>query len=285
MTQEERVREASNILKKIHLPVVPEEVIWLETELRKENTNFFDIIQKLENCSGLVDEIISTANQVLVRVDHPISTISQAVNFLGAQSLYQLVISAHFKKIFADNRVYSTVLEHSIWTAKAMTLIERRTVNNEPDFAYSLGLFHNLGALVLSLYDQDKYADFFLQSRSFPLTALEKEEFRYGTNHCVLGTIIAKRWRLPRLMLEAIYRHHQLELDALPSLEIQRWVARLRLANGMVDQVCYDVYRTSEIKRAEEDAMKLLGMSSEKLQEMKNDFVKSFMVVKSTTKL
>lgn len=277
LTQEEKIKQAVQILSKVSLPVIPSEVIWLEEALRDQNTNFFDIIKKTETQSGLVEEVIQTANQVLVRFDNPVTTIHQAINFLGANSLYYLVVSAYLKKLYGHNRTFEIVLEHSIWTAKAMTIIERQFDHQAPEYAYSLGLFHNIGALVLSLHDTQKYDKFFQQSRSFPLTALRKEESRYGTNHCVLGVIVGKKWKLPKTMLECVYRHHSMNLSNLPSREIQHWIAKLRLANGLVDQVCYQVYRTGEIRTAEEEALAYLGLTIDQFQKNKNQFVKFFM--------
>lgn len=277
LTQQEKVQEAAYILSAVKFPAVPTGVIWLEEKLRHDNVNFIDIVKELENHSGLVEEVIKTANQVLHNLNHPVTTINQAINFLGSQSLYHLVISAHFKELFSHNKIYAMVLEHSIWTAKAMALIERRCGDAEPDFAYSLGLFHNLGAMAMSIYDPQKYDEFFQKSRSFPLTALKKEEQRYGTNHCLLGAILGKKWKLPRLMLEGIYRHHHLDIEAIADKDIRKWVARLRLANELVDQVCYEVYQTTEMKQAQQAAMDELRLNNQHFQTYKNDFAQNFL--------
>lgn len=277
LTLEQRVKEAVAIVNKVKLPIIPSEVLWLKEALADENTNFFDIIKRLETQSAIVEETISTANQVLIKYENPVTTIGQAVNFLGSQSLYHLVLSAHLKHAYEHNPISAKVLEHSIWVAKAMTLIERRLQNLEPDFAYTIGLFHNLGALALSLYDPGKYDEFFQQSKAFPLSALQKEEVRYGTNHCLLGMVVGKKWRLPKLMLELIYRHHVLDLQTVPAKEMRYWVARLRLANSLVDQVCYEIYRTTEIRQAEEEALAYLNLTGDAFGDLKHDFVASFL--------
>ncbi|WP_130537025.1 HDOD domain-containing protein [Thiomicrorhabdus indica] len=277
LTQQEKVQESVYILSTVKFPAVPTGVIWLEEKLRNDNVNFFDVIRELENHSGIVEEIIKTANQVLHNLNNPVSNISQAINFLGTQSLYHLVISAHFKELFSQNEVYAAVLEHSIWTAKAMVLIERRCGDYEPDFAYSMGLFHNLGAMAMSIYDPAKYEELFQKSRAFPVSALEKEEKRYGTNHCLLGVIIGKKWKLPRLVLEGIYRHHQLDIEAITDKEIRKWVSRLRLANELVDQVCYEIYQTTEMKQAQQIALEELKLNNQHFQSFKNDLAQNFL--------
>lgn len=277
ISQAESVQESLQILSLVDFPEVPKGVLWLEESIREKDVNFFDIVKELEKHPGLVEEIIKTANHVLLNMNHPVSTISQAINFLGAESLYHLVISSHFRCLFAKNEAYEIVLEHSSWTAKAMVLIERKSGDQEPDFAYTLGLFHNLGAMVLSLYDPKKYLEFFQKSRAFPVSALQKEEIRYGTNHCMLGVIIGKKWKISRQMLEVIYRHHDLKLGRNTDKTTRKWIARLFIANVLVDQVCYKVYQTTEIKLAFEAALAELNLSEDTFQAFKGYFVKSYL--------
>lgn len=285
MSPEDKVRVALKILNEVDLPVIPSEIIWLEEALKDESFSFHDIIKRLENNTRLVEEIIKTANEVLLKIGDQVTTISQAVNFLGAQSLYHLVVSSRFKQSFENNPSYHVVLEHSIWVAKAMTLLERRTGGDEPDFAYTLGLFHNIGGLALSLKDPDKYQLLFQTSRSFPITALEKEEVRYETNHCLMGAVVGKKWKLKKVMIECIYRHHVANLQKLGSAEITKWVALLRLANSLVDQVCYEIYRTQEMQKVEAEALEYLSIPPQRFENIKHEFVSIFIKNKSLHKI
>lgn len=274
VTQQERVREAVQILSRISLPDFPADLMWLEEALKDDQTSFYDIIHFIENRFKLVEEVIHTANEVLVEMNNPVTTIGQAVNFLGADALHNLVISTHFKKLFSDNVSYQKVLEHSIWVAKAMALIERKTTASQPDFAYTLGLLHNLGALSLGVYDPKRYLEFFQKSRSFPRTALSREEERFGTNHCVVGVILGKRWNLSKVILEVIYRHHCADLETLKDNTTKMWVARLQIANALVDEVYYETYQTTEIKKSLLAAQHQLNVTRETYDALKHAFLK-----------
>ncbi|WP_257721300.1 HDOD domain-containing protein [Piscirickettsia salmonis] len=80
------------------------------------------------------------------------------------------------------------------------------------DDAYSLGLFHNCGIILLAQkYDDylNTLIDCYNSDEEWDLTSLE--DSRYQTNHAVIGYYVAKGWQLPDVMAEVIHYHHDLD--------------------------------------------------------------------------
>jgi HD-like signal output (HDOD) protein len=97
----------------------------------------------------------------------------------------------------------------------------------EPEGAFLLGLFHDVGLLALAGHYEPEYRAIrrVAQQSERPYWAVEP--LVLGTDHGVLGGLIAHSWGLPPLAVEAIRAHHG-GGDVAP--QIARRVVVLQLA-------------------------------------------------------
>jgi HD-like signal output (HDOD) protein len=126
------------------------------------------------------------------------------------------------------------------------------------DEAYMLGLFHNSGALLLTTKNEARYSPLFSNSMSLPVSIIQKEEKEYGTNHAMVGVLIAKKWHLPMEMINAIMLHHNEQCSRIQNDKVRSLVAMIKVANAIVSEVSLGAYRGEEMRQYEQDGVQEL---------------------------
>jgi len=94
----------------------------------------------------------------------------------------------------------------------ACSSIAKQVGFQSPDEAYSMGLFNNAGVPLL-MQRFDKY-NIEMIKESYNGTTdriIDVENHHLDTNHAVLGYYVAKSWKLPLVVCEAIARHHDVQ--------------------------------------------------------------------------
>ncbi|MEO8482061.1 MAG: HDOD domain-containing protein, partial [Acidobacteriota bacterium] len=95
--------------------------------------------------------------------------------------------------------------EHSLMTAR---LAKRLVVNQRvADDAFTAGLLHDIGQIVLSVSMPDRYAEVLRTSRQRPLHEAEQEQL--GVSHAEVGAYLLGVWGLPFSVVEAVAYHHR----------------------------------------------------------------------------
>lgn len=98
---------------------------------------------------------------------------------------------------------------HCIATALcARRLAETAAPDVDPQLAYTAGLLHDLGKLVLQDIMPKSLAAITQQAQATNASLYTVEQSHLGTNHALLGKRLAQRWRLPEEIRQAIWLHH-----------------------------------------------------------------------------
>jgi HD-like signal output (HDOD) protein len=99
--------------------------------------------------------------------------------------------------------------QHALWLASAGYVLANRTAVS-PSMAFSVGLFHNFGRLVLLEHYASAYAPMF-QQPTCGLALARYEEEHFHVDHSKLGAEILQHWRLPEALVQAVLLQYQAE--------------------------------------------------------------------------
>jgi putative nucleotidyltransferase with HDIG domain len=167
------------------------------------------------------DQVISArtlklCNSAIFSSRKKFESLEHAVVMLGQRLLLKFVISASLNNFFSQCGMgYSLckggIYHHAIGTAIIAEKLAALTGKISPPLAYTAGLLHDIGKVVL---DQYIYADFPLFYRQLNeerknLIAVEKNEL--GIDHTEVGGDLAHSWSLPESLVETIRYHHKPE--------------------------------------------------------------------------
>jgi len=250
---QQRFRDAMQAIQGQKIPELPEEILALESELKSKFASTATVASIIEKNTTLSGEVLRLVNSPIVKLREPVESIRDAVNVLGLDNIYNLVVSAAVKNILGGQGLLKDIMDNSVDVAFCMADISEWVDGVTRDEAYMLGLFHNAGALMLASKSEEKYEPLFRNSMSLPISVLSKEEKSFGSNHAIIGVLVGKKWNLPTEMLNAIMLHHNEKCERIQNDNVRAMVAMIKVANAIVAEISLGAYRGDEMRRYEED--------------------------------
>lgn len=194
------------------LPVLPKVYTELNQALAKEETTVQEVTAILEQDMAVCAKLLQIVNSAFFRLARRVSSIGEAVAYLGLDTVKNLVLVA---KVF-DVAMPSPELHglpqalqtHSLYVASLCRSISSQ---ESAEAAFTAGLLHDIGILVLAvgLPQQLKAALDLAKAENRPLHLAEQE--LYGTSHAEVGAYLLGLWGLPYPVVEAAANHHQPE--------------------------------------------------------------------------
>ncbi|MGH1487572.1 MAG: HDOD domain-containing protein [Cellvibrionaceae bacterium] len=206
--------QIESILKGTHIPPQPQIMVDLQMEQVMPDPSLAHIGELISQDVGLSGKILKTVNAPSFGLANNITSIKQAVNLLGANSVINLVNALSIRGELSNDDIIAlgSFWDNAMEIAEACAAIAKQIGYSTPDEAYSLGLFHNCGVPLLMMRF-DNYADVIQESyarEDKSITDTENELLQ--TNHAVVGYYVAKSWNLPAYISQAIHEHHNVDI-------------------------------------------------------------------------
>jgi putative nucleotidyltransferase with HDIG domain len=162
---------------------------------------------------ALSADLLQVANSSALGYGPNCSNLSDAVMRLGFKKLRSLVLgigaSGLLNKQLKGYRFGAGQLwNHSVATATNAQLLSRALHYPEPEEAYTAGLLHDIGKLLLDQFILIDYKEILYSMQKGNMLLTEIEEELIGVNHAKVGSMMAEKWNFPPVLVEAIYCHH-----------------------------------------------------------------------------
>ncbi len=232
--------DAKQIVRKFSdvktLPHVALKVTQLANDERTTMHDFEEVI-KLDPI--LVTRLLRLVNSPYFGLSRKVESISKAVVFCGVKQLRNLVAVEALRSMFqgGDERFSREKLWlHSATVAILAEMIAKRIFGVAGDDAFLAGIIHDIGLVAEDQVVPAELrlaADEMRQGRA-SLIACERE--RIGADHCEVGALLAREWKLPDEIFKAIKFHHDPEKNfSVPSVP-----AIIVLADFMAFKMTYN---------------------------------------------
>jgi putative nucleotidyltransferase with HDIG domain len=228
------------VLRRVRdIPALPKVVNQIVSLLGQANTPASEIARLITLDPGLTSRVLRMVNSAAYGIQRQITSIQHAIMLLGFTTVRGLVLSASIFKLFQGNTHAGLNLQ-AFWQHSIMTgLVARRLGEwlKLPEFeeAFSAGLLHDIGKLVLDQYLSQEYAQVLLaasrtQIKPYGPRFLDVEFSKLACSHATIGEHVAHKWKLPLSLTEAIAFHHEPDkAEHAPAL-----VQVIALANQLV---------------------------------------------------
>jgi HD-like signal output (HDOD) protein len=217
---------------------------------------------------GIVAMLFKMVESPAFRTFHPFQSIEhilqavgilQTANFVRAISFSSATPAKHnlkaFEAFWSRSRAISQL---------AMLIAEERVMvcNIFPDQACLAGIFHDCGVPVL-MQRFSTYCKSMRLDEPGCWTNLREEDARFNADHCVVGYLVGRHWKLPDFICDAIRYHH--DISRLENHAARTMVAILQLAINAY----YQVLRTHnpEWDEVRVEVLDELGINEEALPE------------------
>lgn len=186
--------------------------------------------------TGVAAKVLQLVNSAFFARSTPTGRIEDAVVYLGLRTLRALVLTAEAFRLFENrDRAELGILEglqtHGLQVARSAAAI--LAGHPEGEDAFTAGLMHDVGKLILSDQDPHAWADVLDEAGRSNRQVFEVERDRFGTTHAEVGAALLDLWGLPLPVVEAVAYHHHPE-DAGHSFGL---VGAVHIANGLVHEL------------------------------------------------
>lgn len=203
-----------NIVEAVNdLPALPHVVLKVIDLTEDPNATAQDINAVLNQDQAMTAKVLRMANSAFYGFPRRIATVTDATIFLGFKTVRSIVMAASVndmlnKEVEGYALAQGELWRHSQCVAMGARLIARKAKFSFLDMAYTAGLLHDIGKVILNRYMKDAYHEVVerVNVGDIPFTDAENEIL--GFNHALVGARIAEKWNLPDSLVEAIALHH-----------------------------------------------------------------------------
>lgn len=230
----------TKVVRRIEMiPTLPEMYQKMTAIIHQPNTTAADLASVLEKDPALTGRLIRLVNSALYALPRKVGTIRQAIVIVGFRSIQQLVLSTSVVKMFkgGGDDLFSpyTFWKHSIATALATQPLAREIRLHDPEEAFTAGLLHDIGHLLLAEYQTEVFRQILETCAETGQSALEVERSILGYNHGSVGGALMDYWKFPLHLVDAVQYHHtpsRAPEDREPICRVVHLADRIAMAAG-----------------------------------------------------
>jgi HD-like signal output (HDOD) protein len=190
-------------------------------------------------------KVLQLVNSAFFGLGRRIARISEAVHYLGLETLRALVLHAGAFEAFApaqpiDGFDIGALQRRSYLAAR----IARRLAPDAQtrEHAFTAGLLHGVGLLVLAQQDPYEFAAAIADARGTATPLHEVEYARHGSSHAELGAYVLGIWGVPEPIVDGVAHQHRIDRLAGPALDAALVV---HVAAVLAGELCPDAVATS----------------------------------------
>lgn len=190
------------------LPTVPSVYRELSAALSSERASPELIGRIVQEDVGISAKLLHLVNSSFFGLPRKTTSLLQAVQYLGVSTIRSLVLAHSVFAQFGHEcpELAEQGQEHALRCAR----IARQLLKGKPeaDLAFTAGLLHDVGSLVLASRMPKEYAAIGAQARATeaPMQSVELE--RLGVDHAGVGAYLLGLWGLPHEVLNVVAFHH-----------------------------------------------------------------------------
>lgn len=193
------------------LPVYPGVALRVLGMVAGESVSFGQLDSLISSDQVLAGRLIRVANSCLYSPLKSISTITQAISYIGMEATRKVVTAVAFQPLFASANLRD-LWRHSLEIARLSESLAGASGRFQPQEAFLAGLVHDVGCLAFCRMPGEPAAAYarMLEAGCTPHLA---ELFLFGFDHARLGEEVLRIWQFPEHLVAAVAHHHRPERD------------------------------------------------------------------------
>jgi len=221
-----------------HLPPTPIVAVQLLDLFANPDRDIDRIVELVGHDPALTAETLKRCNSAFLKGTEPATDMFDAVTRLGFYEVYCIVVAmlgSQAMTLVRSKHAADTTRfwRHSVTTAVIAATLARR-VQVVDATAFTAGLLHDVGKLILLSVDGMNYADLVRNATGSGRGLSAAEESAMGFDHASLGARLLARWGLPENVCLAVRLHHQ---SPAAAAQHQRLAAAVNFANCLAHQI------------------------------------------------
>lgn len=272
---EATAEDIKKVLGNVKIPPCPALLQEVLKEARHPNANVERVAKPVKRDAAMTAALLKLVNSPLYGISCKITSVSQAMSFLGMQTTVNLLSNVALSQNVGDgSQKFMKFWERSSLCATIAARIAKRISDVSPDDAYVTTLFHDCGIPVLMLH-YPNYREMVMAKSHHGQGIHEVENAHFSTTHAIVGHMLARSWYLPQHVCLAILHHHDATIldsasDSISEI-VRRLIGIVHIAELVVDEhLCQ---QNLEWEAVAADVLACLDLSGNEFWDMKDDML------------
>ncbi len=228
----------------IRFPPLPSTVAEVCTLLAEQNANpdTRRLIEAVNLDPVIAASVLRRINSAHYGMRRLIGDVQTAVLLLGFLEVCNIVMTAALLKLVdtlpsrEQRGIFNETMRVSVTAAHYMHGIAHTITLNDKSIAFTAGLLHAMGRLVLLYNKPHDYEALWYSGEPGSAPSIEAERLIFGTDHALLGALAADRWNLPGKIGALIGKYHTPE--AIADTDLRKLAYALALASTTAEASC-----------------------------------------------
>lgn len=202
----------------VTLPTLPQNLDHITRLINDPDPSMSELGRAIAVDPAFALKTLRLVNSAFYGLRQEVTSVELAVTLLGLRVVRNLVVTALVCETLHDAE---RLLRHSVATAlaaRAVATPPRAGASVDPEEAFTCGLLHDVGRILIQTYLPDALDTIVALSQEQGLPFFEAERRVIGADHAEMGARLALRWKLPARVAGAIAAHHEPDRVADPGV-------------------------------------------------------------------
>lgn len=205
------------------VPMLSETASTVMDMMHRPDTDPKALARVVSEDPGLTVQTLHLCNSPFYSLPVEVTSIDHAVRLLGLPTVCGIVMAAYLHRLMSrfsgdGARIWLTgARRHVLHVADcAQHLAIHGNLHLPQSQAWTLGLLHDMGKLVLAQLDAETARAVEEWANVSDLSLVDAEWQLLGADHAQVGSLLAERWELPELIVHTVRWHHRPERSEEP---------------------------------------------------------------------
>jgi HD-like signal output (HDOD) protein len=185
----------------------------LLSSLAADDLPFSRLAALIEKDTVLAGSVLRIVNSALYGRQGTINSVTHAIAIMGLDKLRNVALSLSVSRIWKNVRAPRAFCVprfnlHSVATGILADRLALIIPTSYPEGAFTAGLFHDLGKLLIAVAGESQYDKLIAIPDSACALQIELEREIFGCDHAELSSLALHAWNLPVAIRSAVAHHH-----------------------------------------------------------------------------
>ncbi len=216
MTEESKKRYQRIIQDLGQIPTMPTIAAKVMQIVNDPHSSAEDVAKFISRDVALTSKVLRLANSAFYGIPRTISSVNSAIVILGFNTIRSLVLSASVLKVFPAKPGLVAFDRKAFWKHSFMVGIASRMVSQiyrkkklvDMETAFSAGLLHDIGKIILEQYSNDDYLPVLKAAKDQGIPLYVAEKAMLGMSHAEVSGMLVDKWQMPNELKSPIVNHH-----------------------------------------------------------------------------
>jgi putative nucleotidyltransferase with HDIG domain len=268
----DKIKFLEQLEKVENLPTLPVVAKQIQKLIASPNSTMIQIAAIIAKDQAIAARVIRLINSAFYGLGGKVTSIQQAIVFLGLNTVKNLVMGVSVVKIFEESPSQASLFDrqkfwmHTFATALGAKLIAKKMNILELEDFFLAGLLHDIGILILDQFFHQEFIEIMLGAAKKQIDYTRAEQDFLGITHAEIGEFIARKWKLPEVLVHSILYHNKPLFTASEIAGDQKVISAVHIADVTAKNRGFDFgYRNGKIT-CDAQALKCIGLSDSEIE-------------------